>query len=58
MENENKLAKIKAAVNLCQNTDPTREVVRGFEEASVKSVHHSLHCKRRGITPRFEAGRG
>ena len=37
-----KLAKIKAAVNLCQNTDPTMELVRRFEEASGKSGHHSL----------------
>ena len=42
MENENKLAKIKAAVNLCQNTDPTMELVRRFEEASGQSGHHSL----------------
>ena len=37
-----KLAKIKAAVNLCQNTNPTMELVRSFEEASGQSGHHSL----------------
>ena len=42
VDNEYKLAKIKAAVNLCQNTDPTMELVRRFEEASAQSGHHSL----------------
>ena len=41
-ENEYKLAKIKAAVNLCQNTGPTMEPLRWFEEASAQSGHHSL----------------
>jgi len=42
VENEYKLAKIKAAVNLCQNTGPTMEPLRWFEEASAQSGHHSL----------------
>ena len=40
MENEYKLAKMKVAVNLCQNTDPTMKLVRKFEETSAQSGHH------------------
>ena len=42
VENEYKLTKIKTAVNLCQNRDPTVKVVREFEERAAESGHHSL----------------
>ena len=43
IENEYKLTKIKASVNLCQNQDPTMKVVRVFEERSAETGrHHSL----------------
>ena len=42
VENKYKLTKVKTAVNLCQNQDPTMKVVREFEERAVESGHHSL----------------
>ena len=42
VENEYKLAKIKTAVNLYQNQDPTMKVVREFEESATETGHHSL----------------
>ena len=42
VENEYKLSKIKTAVNLYQNQDPTMKVVRLFEERAAESGHHSL----------------
>ena len=40
VENEHKLTKIKAAVNLCQNQDSTMKVVRVFEERSADTGHN------------------
>ena len=42
VENEYKLTKIKTAVNLYQNQDPTMKVVREFEERATETGHHSL----------------
>ena len=42
VENEYKLTKIKTAVTLYQNQDPTMKVVREFEEKATESGHHSL----------------
>ena len=42
VENEYKPSKIKTAVNLYQNQDPTMKVVRLFEERAAESGHHSL----------------
>ena len=42
VENEYKLTKIKTAVNLYQNQDPTMKTVREFEERAAESGHHSL----------------
>ena len=42
VENEYKLTKIKTAVNLYQNQDPTMKVVREFEERATENGHHSL----------------
>ena len=42
VENEYNLTKIKTAVNLYQNQDPTMKVVSGFEERAAESGHHSL----------------
>ena len=39
-ENKYKLTKIKAAVNLCQDQDPTMKVVRVFAERSAETGHH------------------
>ena len=42
VENEYKLTKIKTAVNLYQNQDPTMKVVREFEERATETGHHLL----------------
>ena len=42
VENEYQLTKIKKAVNLYQNQDPTMQVVREFEERATETRHHSL----------------
>ena len=42
VENEYKLTKIKTAVNLYQNQDPTMKVVREFEERATETGYHSL----------------
>ena len=42
VENDYKLTKIKTAVNLYQNQDPTMKVVREFEERATETGHHSL----------------
>ena len=42
VENEYKLTKIKTAVNLYQNQDPTMKVVREFEERATETGHHSV----------------
>ena len=34
--------KIKAAMKLCYNPDPSMEAVRLFEEKSVRGAHHSV----------------
>ena len=41
VENEYKLTKIKTAVNLYRNQDPTMKVVREFEERATETGHHS-----------------
>ena len=42
VEQEYKLTKIKAAVNLYQNADPTMRTVQVFEERAVEKGHSSL----------------
>lgn len=42
VEQEYKLTKIKAAVKLYQNVDPTMRTVRMFEERAVEKGHSSL----------------
>ena len=42
VEREYKLTKIKAAMELCQNMDPSMRVVQQFEERAVKKGHTSL----------------
>ena len=42
VEREYKLTKIKAAIKLCQNTDPSRRAVQQFEERVVEKGHTSL----------------
>ena len=42
VKNEYKLTKIKTAVNLYPNQDPTMKVVREFEERATETGHHSL----------------
>ena len=42
VEEEDKNIKIKAAVKLYENTDPSMTTVREFEEGSVKGGHHSF----------------
>ena len=42
IEQEYKLTKIKAAVKLYQNADPTMRTVRMFEERAVEKGHSSL----------------
>ena len=42
VENEYKNTKIKAAVKLYCNADPTMAAVRSFEELAVQNGHHSI----------------
>ena len=42
MENEYKYTKIKAAVKLYCNADPTMAAVRSFEELAVQNGPHSI----------------
>ena len=42
MENEYKNTKIKAAVKLYCNADPTMAAVRSFEELAVQNGRHSI----------------
>ena len=42
VESEYKLIKIKAAVKLCANTDPTLKLVREFEERAVEKGRRSM----------------
>ena len=42
VENEYRLTKIKTAVNLYENQDPTMKVAREFEERAMESGHFSL----------------
>ena len=42
IEAEYKLTKVKAAVRLCNNSDPTMELVRQFEEKTRRTGRHSL----------------
>ncbi|PFX14830.1 hypothetical protein AWC38_SpisGene20986 [Stylophora pistillata] len=42
VESEYKLIKIKAALNLCANTDPTLKLVREFEERAVDKGRRSM----------------
>ena len=42
VENKYKLTKIKTAVNLCQNQNPTMKVVREFEERAAETGRYSL----------------
>ena len=42
MENEYKNTKIRAAVKLCCNADPTMAAVRSFEELAVQNGCHSI----------------
>ena len=42
VEREYKLTKIKAAMKLCQNMDPSMRAVQQFEEREVEKGHTSL----------------
>ena len=42
VEREYKLTKIKAAIKLCQNMDPSMRAVQQFEERAVEKGHTSL----------------
>ena len=42
VEREYKLTKIKAAIKLCQNMDPSMRAVQQFEEMAVEKGHTSL----------------
>ena len=42
VEREYKLTKIKAAMKLCQNMDPSMRAVQQFEERAVEKGHTSL----------------
>ena len=42
IEAEYKLTKVKAAVRLCNNSDPTMQLVRRFEEKARRTGRHSL----------------
>ncbi|PFX14540.1 hypothetical protein AWC38_SpisGene21300 [Stylophora pistillata] len=50
VESEYKLIKIKAAVKLCANTDPTLKLVREFEERAVEKGQRSMLKDASGFT--------
>ena len=47
-EEEYKMTKIKSAIKLYSNEDPTTRLVRAFEENTIHQGHQSLVCRRGG----------